>query len=140
MARFIQKIILSSWKPIFKYITTEDVLQDNKKTFNKILSQSLSNRDTNSFIEYMLGIINKAIDNLIKDARNHLTHSNQQVKALLNVIESYPQSSAQLMAKLNLKSRNGFRLNYIIPALEMNLIEMTLPDKPTSKNQMYYKK
>ncbi len=140
VARFWQKIILSSWKPIFKYITIEDVLSDNKKAFNKVLSQSLSNRDTNSFIEYMLSIINKAVDNLIKDSRNHLTHSNQQVKALLNVIESYPQSSAELMAKLNLKSRNGFRLNYILPALEMNLIEMTLPDKPTSKNQMYYKK
>lgn len=140
VARFWQKVILSSWKPIFKYISIEDVLSDNIKAFNKMLSQSLNNRDTNSFIEYMLGIINKSIDNLIKDSRNHLTHSNQQVKALLNVIESYPQSSTELMAKLNLKSRNGFRLNYIIPALEMNLIEMTLPDKPTSKNQMYYKK
>ena len=140
VSRFWQKVILSSWKPIFKFITIEDVLLDNKKAFNKMLAQSLNNRDTNSFIEYMLGIINKAVDNLIKDSRNHLTHSNQQVKALLNVIESYPQSSTELMAKLNLKSRNGFRLNYIIPALEMNLIEMTLPDKPTSKNQMYYKK
>ncbi len=140
MARFWQTVILSAWKPIFKYIPIEDVLFDNQKLYHKTLNQSLANRDTNSFIEFMLGMINKAVDNLIKDTHNHLTHSNQQVKALLNVIESYPQSSAELMAKLNLKSRNGFRLNYIIPALEMGVIKMTLPDKPTSKNQMYYKK
>ncbi len=28
---------------------------------------------------------------------------------------------------------------YLNPALENGLIKMTLPDKPTSKNQMYYK-
>lgn len=29
--------------------------------------------------------------------------------------------------------------NYLNPALENGLIKMTNPDKPTSKNQMYYK-
>ena len=41
--------------------------------------------------------------------------------------------------KLNMKSRISFRDNYLNPALENGLIKMTNPDKPTSKNQMYYK-
>ena len=41
--------------------------------------------------------------------------------------------------KLGLKSRDGFRRNYLQPALEMNLIQMTLPDKPNSRNQRYMK-
>ena len=47
--------------------------------------------------------------------------------------------SDELMEKLNMKSRISFRDNYLNPTLENGLIKMTNPDKPTSKNQMYYK-
>lgn len=57
----------------------------------------------------------------------------------MKVIESCPQSATELMQKLNLKSRVGFRKNYLQPALEAGLIGMTEPDKPTSKNQKYFK-
>lgn len=36
---------------------------------------------------------------------------------VLKVIESYPQSATELMQKLNLKSRVGFRKNYLQPVL-----------------------
>ena len=48
-------------------------------------------------------------------------------------------TTSELMEKLNMKSRISFRDNYLNPALENGLIKMTNPDKPTSKNQMYYK-
>jgi hypothetical protein len=44
------------------------------------------------------------------------------------------------MEKLGLKSRANFRKLYLIPALERNLIDMGIPDKPTSRNQTYIKK
>ena len=44
-----------------------------------------------------------------------------------------------LMNIINLKSRISFRNNYLKLALENRLIKMTNLDKPTSKNQMYYK-
>ena len=50
-----------------------------------------------------------------------------------------PYNTAELLDKLNLKSRETFRKNYLNPALEMNLIRMTVPDKPTSRNQRYIK-
>ena len=56
----------------------------------------------------------------------------------MKVIESCPQSPTELMQKLNLKSRVGFRKNYLQPALEAGLIGMTEPDKTTSKNQKYF--
>lgn len=57
----------------------------------------------------------------------------------MNVLDYYPQSANELMEKLNLKSRVGFRKNYLEPAIELGLVGMTNPDKPTSKNQKYYK-
>ena len=43
------------------------------------------------------------------------------------------------MEKLGLKSKDGFRRNYLHPAMELNLVQMTIPDKPRSRNQRYVK-
>ena len=43
------------------------------------------------------------------------------------------------MEKLGIKSKETLRANYIGPAIKNGLIKMTIPDKTTSKNQMYYK-
>ena len=54
-------------------------------------------------------------------------------------MDDEPKTAKFLMEKLKLKSLKGFRQNYLHPALELGLIQMTIPDKPTSKNQQYYK-
>ena len=46
-------------------------------------------------------------------------------------------SRAELQATLSLTHRDYFTAAYLRPALEAGLIEMTLPDKPTSRNQRY---
>ena len=43
------------------------------------------------------------------------------------------------MEKLGLKSKEGFRRNYLCPAMESSVIRMTIPDKPNSRNQRYVK-
>ena len=48
-----------------------------------------------------------------------------------------PYTGTALMEKLGLKSKEGFRRNYLQPARERNLIRMTIPDKPNSRNQRY---
>ena len=46
-------------------------------------------------------------------------------------------SRAQLQEVMKLRDRSHFNTFYLKPALEAGLIEMTLPDKPTSRNQRY---
>ena len=43
----------------------------------------------------------------------------------------------ELQARLEIKERNYFRKAYLSPAIKAGLLEMTLPDKPRSKNQKY---
>ena len=63
------------------------------------------------------------------------------VKKLLDVMEyDVPYTLASLMEMLDLKSKETIRRHYIHPALELNLIQMTSPDKPQSRNQRYIKK
>ena len=46
-------------------------------------------------------------------------------------------SRAELQAALRLRDRQNFLAIYLKPALNAGLVEMTRPDKPTSRNQRY---
>ena len=137
--RLWQTVLLASWKPIFAWIPIESIIKDNQENYYNAITLSTSQGKSNIFIEFMLDVINKAIKDIIFDTTSHYNHINNQIADLMKVIESYPQSASELMEKLNLKSRQGFRKNYIAPALDAGLIKMTEPDKPTSKNQRYFK-
>ena len=109
MARLWHTAILSKWKPVFKYIPIES-----------------------------------QIDKILDDISIQISEDNEcfseTIKKLLEVMEyDIPYTSKVLMEKLGLKSRAGFRRNYLRPAIDMNLICMTIPDKPNSRNQRYVK-
>lgn len=137
--RFWQTALLASWKPIFAWIPIESIIKNNQEAYYNAIALSTSQGKSNIFVEFMLDVINNAIKELVDDAKNHSNHLNNRVAELLKVVEPYPQSATELMEKLNLKSRAGFRNNYLQPALDAGLIGMTEPDKPTSKNQKYFK-
>lgn len=139
MGRLWQTALLASWKPIFKYIPIESVIKDNQAEYYKAFKLSTGEGKSNAFILFMLDVIKKAITDIINDSRDHYNHLNLHISKLMRVMETYPQSAQQIMDKLNLKSMASFRKLYLVPALEAGLIGMTIPDKPTSKNQMYYK-
>ena len=139
MGRLWQTLILSKWKPIFEWIPIESIIKDNQEEYYKAIERSNKSSSSTCFIEFMLSCINEAIKDIALNSRKHYRHISKQINDLMNVIEDYPLSAIELMEKLNLKSRNAFRDNYLKPALEAGLIAMTIPDKPNSKNQRYYK-
>lgn len=109
IARLWHTTLLSKWKPIFEYIPLE--------------SQ-----------------IDKILDDISKQVNEDIEQIDPNIKKLLDVMEDdVSYSSNELMQKLNLKAKEGFRRNYLCPAIDQNLIYMTIPDKPKSKNQRYIK-
>ena len=139
MGRLWQTALLASWKPIFKYIPIESVIKNNQEEYYKAFKISTSEGKSNAFILFMLEVINQAIKDIVNDSREHYNHLNIQINKLMQVMETYPQSAQQIMDRLKMKSRVSLRKNYLLPALEAGLIGMTIPEKPTSKNQMYFK-
>ncbi|PIE53429.1 transcriptional regulator [Candidatus Fermentibacteria bacterium] len=57
------------------------------------------------------------------------------MELLTVVIEE--MSSAEIMSKLGLSHKPSFRTNYINQAIAQGLLEMTIPNKPTSSKQKY---
>jgi hypothetical protein len=64
-------------------------------------------------------------------------HVSDQVIRLLYALGTKTLSALDLMAALDLKHRPTFRKNYLRPALEAGLIEMTLPQTPNARGQKY---
>lgn len=64
------------------------------------------------------------------------TEVTPEVLRLLRVVES-KSSRRYLQQALNLKDSEHLRKAYLLPALTAGMIEMTVPDKPTSSKQRY---
>ena len=62
-------------------------------------------------------------------------HVTDQVRLLSVVVGAMTRE--QLQAAVGLKHRGHFSRAYLLPALRAGLIEMTVPDKPRSRNQRY---
>lgn len=80
----------------------------------------------------------QATDQVIDQAIDQVTdQAGDQVAALLAALRREPKTAAELMAELGLSHRPTFRKNYLRPAMEAGLVEMTRPESPTAKNQKY---
>lgn len=59
-----------------------------------------------------------------------------QVRELVRVLDR-KRSRVQILEGLGLRNRSNLVVNYLRPALDADLVEMTIPDKPTSGRQKY---
>lgn len=140
MARLWHTAILSKWKPIFEYIPIESQVEKFQEDYYDAIARCHVEGESTFFIEFMLSQIDKILDELsvqISDDYQQIPESVQKLLAVMEYDISYTGNA--LMEKLGLKSREGFRRNYLRPAMEMHLIHMTIPDKPNRRNQRYIK-
>lgn len=138
--RLWQNILLTKWKSIFEYVPIETAIKKYQNDYYKAIANCNAKGDSTEFIEFMLKMIDEVLDDLIKNANIEIKHINSYIAKLLDVMDyNIPMSIKEIMEKLGLKSRSSFMKTYLNPALEQGLIKMTIKDKPTSKNQRYYK-
>lgn len=138
MGRLWQTILLSSWKELFQFVPIENIIMKNQEEYYRAITLSTSEGKSNKFILFMLKAIKSALEEIMAQTQTEKKYLPKEVENLLKVMEDYPESSETLMQKLGLKSREGFRRNYLNPALKLGVIKRT-SEKTTSKNQKYIK-
>lgn len=140
MARLWHTAILSKWKPIFEYIPIESQIEKFQEEYYEAIAKCHTTGESSIFIEFMLLQIDKILNDISVQFNAENESLSEAVKNLLAIMDcDIPYTSKTLMEKLGLKSREGFRKNYLRPAIELNLIRMSIPDKPNSRNQRYIK-
>ena len=78
-----------------------------------------------------------ATQDATQDAMQDTPQVTPQVIRVYRAVGDRALTKQQIMTILGLENREHFRLTYLQPALAAGLLEMTIPDKPTSKNQKY---
>lgn len=140
MARLWHTAMLAKWKPILEYIPLESQIEKFQEEYYDAISKCHMEGASTIFIEFMLSQIDKILD----EVSAQITADNEQlpehIQRLLGAMEyDVAYTGNALMEKLGLKSKEGFRRNYLIPAIEMKLIRMTVPEQPRNRNQRYIK-
>lgn len=139
-ARLWQNVILTKWNPIFEYLPIESMILKYQNEYYDSINKSNNNGESNIFIEFMLKMINETLDETLENIKRTALFISEQVNKLLSVMEDGISYSAnELLNMLSIKSKDTLRNTYLKPAIENGLVYLTIPDKPNSKNQKYYK-
>jgi Fic family protein len=140
MARLWHTAILYKWRSVFAYIPLESQIERFQEDYYNAIAECHRNGNSDVFIEFMLEMIDQILDEVILQVNKANAETSEYVKRMLDQMEyNVPYTSNEIMTRLNLKSKETLRKNYLNPAIELGLVRMTLPDKPKSKNQRYVK-
>ena len=114
----------------------ESLIQARQSEYYDAIRDSSAQGESTPFIAFMLETILEAVADF--GSSDHVTdHVTDQVARLLAQLGDGPKSANELMAALGLSHRPTFRKNYIHPTLSAGLVEMTVPESPTARNQKY---
>ncbi len=117
----------------------ETIIKERQQEYYAALGTSNETADCTEFIRFMLSAIWDTLEKYaVSDQDNDQV--SDQVKRLLDALGNKALSAAELMKLLALKHRPTFRKNYLRPALDMDWIEMTLPQTPNARGQKYQRK
>ncbi|SHN67504.1 Fic family protein [Desulfovibrio litoralis] len=137
IGRLWQTLILFHWNPIFLRIPVESLVYAHQQDYYKALQQSTNQGEVTPFLEFMLSMIRDAVLSITPQVNPQVTPQVAQILQILSNAHPKNLSRKELQDIAGLRDRKSFSENWIKPALNAKLIEMTLPDKPNSRLQCY---
>ncbi|MGE4572234.1 MAG: Fic family protein [Candidatus Izemoplasmatales bacterium] len=141
MGRLFQTCLLSSEEEIFTFLPIESIIKQHQQKYYDTISACNKEGNSNRFIEFMLDAIQETLMTTLNMTNEVTSWLSIQARKLYELMEvDVPYTRQELMNQCEIKSIASFKKNYIDPLLDSNLIEMTIPDKPNSRNQRYVKK
>ena len=139
MGRMWNTLLLYRWKPVFAWIPVEAIIRERQGEYYAALHSADQAADATPFVEFLLQAILDTLLLIEKDQKSAPVIE-PKLQLLLDKLGSDALPTTELMRRMGLRNRPAFVNGYLHPAMEQGLIEMTLPDKPSSKNQRYRRK
>ena len=138
MGRMWHSLLLGRWNEIFYWLPVEDLIRLRQEEYYNALGKSDTNADSCAFVEFLLQVIMDTLQNTTVVGNDDVEEQRDPlVDKLREAIGNDVLSASEIMKRLGLSHRPTFRQNYLNPALSNGIVEMTIPDKPNSRNQKY---
>lgn len=83
MGRLWQTIILKNYSPVFEYLPIESIIKVRQQEYYDVLGKSDNQGNSTGFIEFMLEIIDSALEDLLK-AQNHTITGAERINIFRN--------------------------------------------------------
>ncbi|MBQ6381399.1 MAG: Fic family protein [Clostridia bacterium] len=134
LGRLWHTLIVSKWNALFAFIPVETLIYRNQKAYYDCINACNRKVSANDFIVFMLELLKQALEEIA--ATCSLGTSQEQVEMLLDYCKE-PRTRQEMQAFVGVEGRKAFHNNFLKPLLAAGKLEMTIPDKPNSRNQKY---
>lgn len=111
MGRLWQTVILKDWKDVFAWLPVETLIKENQAEYYKALNTSDSNADSTIFTEFMLGLLEKSIEEIIATENRVTVKVTQKVtvnqQKIIEAIKENPYiTQDELSQKIGIARKN----------------------------------
>ena len=90
IGRLWQTAILKEWKEVFAWIPVESLIKENQAEYYNVLNSSDNNADSTSFIEFMLSLLLKTIEEIIETEKKVTVKVTVNQQKILEAIKENP--------------------------------------------------
>jgi len=133
IGRFWQTLILYNWKNVFEYLPIESLIYENQDEYYSAIEKSTEIGNSTPFIEFMLKIILDTLNT--PQATPQATPQDEKERKIIEFCQ-IPRSRKEISEYLGIKDRKYLK-EILDRLINKNLLQMTIPDKPTSPKQRY---
>jgi Fic family protein len=133
IGRFWQTLILYNWRNVFEYLPIESLIYENQEEYYTVIEKSTQIGNSTPFIEFMLEIILDALN--IPQATPQVTPQDEKERKIIEFCQ-IPRSRREISEFLGIKDRKYLK-EILDRLISKNLLQMTIPNKPTSPKQKY---
>ena len=115
IGRLWQTVILKEWKEVFAWIPVESLIKENQADYYNALNSSDKDADSTPFIEFMLSLLLKTIEEIIETEKKVTAKVSVKVtvnqQKILNVINENPFVTQEELAQIIGLSRKSIIQN-----------------------------
>ena len=141
IGRLWQTLILAKWNSIFAWIPMESVLYEKRPQYYQAIEESRKTNDSGVFIEFTLSAIYEILceqeKHQVKHQEKHQVELSTIQQSILTILKEKSLSRKEIFSTLSITGDTRAYKRHLEPLIALNLVEMTIPDKPNSSRQKY---
>lgn len=136
IGRLWHTLMLSKWNPLFAWLPVESMIHNRQKQYYEAINHCSVVCDDTTFVEFMLDTIKATLEESVSCSTGTGLEQDKTPDDLLEFC-AVPRSRSEMQAFCGVPGRKKFNNDYLKPLLDSGKLVMTIPEKPSSKNQKY---